>query len=200
MRISSFSAPTPRMTQTISPKFVTPSDAAKLYTQRPQTKREPHRPKPESVIFKEIRLDQIAELPIHPCFKFRTIKLDNSATPCVISARNPAFSQNATRPILGLVGVGLTPGLGPRMAGKLLQDFGTPETILGASLTALESKRLPAAVRHTIYTRQSHGAASKELAQIQAEGCHLVTWDEQHYPRRLGEIYDPPPPVCPRKC
>jgi DNA processing protein len=28
---------------------------------------------------------------------------------------------------------------------------------------------------------------------MQAEGCHLVTWDEPHYPQRLREIYDPPP-------
>jgi DNA processing protein len=94
---------------------------------------------------------------------------------------------------LGWLALGLTPGLGPRMAGKLLQDFGSPDAIFSASLTALESKRLPAAVAQAIHTRQSLSAASKELAQVQAVGCHLVTWDEPHYPPRLREIYDPPP-------
>jgi DNA processing protein len=94
---------------------------------------------------------------------------------------------------LGWLALGLTPGLGPRMAGKLLQDFGSPEAIFSASLTALESKRLPAAVAQAIHTRQSLSAASKELAQVQAVGCHLVTWDEPGYPHRLREIYDPPP-------
>jgi len=94
---------------------------------------------------------------------------------------------------LGWLALGLTPGLGPRMAGKLLQDFGSPEAIFNASLSALESKRLPAAVAQAIHTRQSLSAASKELAQVQAVGCQLVTWDEPNYPQRLREIYDPPP-------
>jgi DNA processing protein len=94
---------------------------------------------------------------------------------------------------LGWLALGLTPGLGPRMAGKLLQEFGSPEAIFNAPLSALESKRLPAAVAQAIHTRQSLSAASKELAQVQAVGCHLVTWDEPHYPQRLREIYDPPP-------
>ncbi|MGB8541161.1 MAG: DNA-processing protein DprA [Candidatus Acidiferrales bacterium] len=87
----------------------------------------------------------------------------------------------------------MTPGLGPRMAGKLLQEFGSPEAIFSAPLSALESKRLPAAVAQAIHTRLSLSAASKELAQVQAVGCQLVTWDEPHYPQRLREIYDPPP-------
>jgi DNA processing protein len=33
--------------------------------------------------------------------------------------------------------LGLTPDLGPRMAGKLLRDLGSPEAIFNASLTAL---------------------------------------------------------------
>lgn len=43
------------MTQTTSPKFVTPFAAAKQYTRRPQTKREQHRPNQESMIFKEVQ-------------------------------------------------------------------------------------------------------------------------------------------------
>jgi DNA processing protein len=35
--------------------------------------------------------------------------------------------------------------------------------------------------------------AAKELAQAQATGCRLLTWDEAEYPARLREIYDPPP-------
>jgi DNA processing protein len=34
--------------------------------------------------------------------------------------------------------------------------------------------------------------AAKELAQVQAAGCRLLTWDEPEYPARLREIYDPP--------
>jgi DNA processing protein len=93
---------------------------------------------------------------------------------------------------LGWLALALTPGLGARMAGKLLCEFGSPEAIFQASLTALEAQRLPAAVAQAIHTRQPLSDAAKELALVQAAGCRLLTWDEPEYPRRLREIYDPP--------
>jgi DNA processing protein len=94
---------------------------------------------------------------------------------------------------LGWLALALTPGLGARMAGKLLRAMGSPEAIFNASLTELESHRLPAAVAQVIDTRQPMSAAAKELAQAQAAGIRLLTWDEPEYPQRLREIYDPPP-------
>ena len=94
---------------------------------------------------------------------------------------------------LGWLALALTPGLGARMAGKLLRAMGSPEAIFNASLTELESHRLPAAVARMIHTRQPMSAAAKELAQAQAAGIRLLTWDEPEYPQRLREIYDPPP-------
>jgi DNA processing protein len=79
------------------------------------------------------------------------------------------------------------------MAGKLLRAIGSPEAVFNASLTELESHRLPAAVAQAIHTRQPMSAAAKELAQAQAAGIRLLTWEEAEYPRRLREIYDPPP-------
>ena len=94
---------------------------------------------------------------------------------------------------LGWLALALTPGLGARMAGKLLSVFGSPEAIFNASLTALEAQRLPAAVAQAIHSHQPMSAAAKELAEAQAAGCRLLTWDEPEYPSRLREIYDPPP-------
>jgi DNA processing protein len=94
---------------------------------------------------------------------------------------------------LGWVALALTPGLGPRLAGKLLSEFGTPAAVFNASLTALEAQRLPAAVAQAIHSRQPMSDAAKELAQAQAAGCRMLTWDEPEYPARLREIYDPPP-------
>src|SRR5579863_2833905 len=94
---------------------------------------------------------------------------------------------------LGWLALALTPGLGARMAGKLLKEFGSPEAIFNASLTALEAQRLPAAVAQEIHDRRPLSLAAKELAQVQALGCRLLTWDEPEYPARLREIYDPPP-------
>jgi DNA processing protein len=94
---------------------------------------------------------------------------------------------------LGWLALALTPGLGARMAGKLLRVFGSPEAIFNASLTALEGQRLPAAVAQAIHAKQPLSLAAKELAQAEAAGCRLLTWDEPEYPARLREIYDPPP-------
>jgi DNA processing protein len=93
---------------------------------------------------------------------------------------------------LGWLALALTPGLGARMAGKLLGQFGSPDAIFNASLTALEGQRLPAAVAQAIHARRPLSDAAKELAQAQAAGCRLLTWDEPEYPARLREIYDPP--------
>src|SRR5271170_2192659 len=94
---------------------------------------------------------------------------------------------------LGWLALALTPGLGARMAGKLLGQFGSPDAIFNASLTALEGQRLPAAVAQAVHSRRPLSDAAKELAQAQAAGCRLLTWDEPEYPSRLREIYDPPP-------
>jgi len=94
---------------------------------------------------------------------------------------------------VGWLALALTPGLGARMAGKLLQEFGSPDAIFSASLTALEGQRLPAAVAQALHSRRPVSDAAKELAQVQAAGCRLLTWDEPEYPQRLKEIYDPPP-------
>jgi DNA processing protein len=94
---------------------------------------------------------------------------------------------------LGWIALALTPGLGPRLAGKLLREFGTPEAIFEASLTSLEAQNLPARVAQAIHSREPLSAAAKEIAQAEQYGCKMLTWDEPEYPARLREIFDPPP-------
>jgi DNA processing protein len=94
---------------------------------------------------------------------------------------------------IGWLALALTPGLGARTAGKLLREFGSPDAIFNASLTALEGQRIPVAVAQALHSRRPLSDAAKELAQVQATGCRLLTWDEPEYPARLREIYDPPP-------
>jgi len=94
---------------------------------------------------------------------------------------------------IGWIALALTPGLGARSAGKLLREFGSPDAIFSASLTALEAQHLPAQVAQALHSRRPLSDAARELAQAQAIGCRLLTWDEPAYPARLREIYDPPP-------
>ena len=94
---------------------------------------------------------------------------------------------------LGWLALALTPGLGARMAGKLLRELGSPQAIFRASLTELEGHHLPAAVAQAIHSRRPLSDAARELAAAQAAGVKLLSWDEPEYPARLREIYDPPP-------
>jgi DNA processing protein len=93
----------------------------------------------------------------------------------------------------GWLALGLTPGLGARLAGKLLREFRKPEAVFQASLTSLEACGLTAESAQAIHSQQPLRAAEQELAKIRALGCRLLTWDEAPYPKRLREIYDPPP-------
>jgi DNA processing protein len=79
------------------------------------------------------------------------------------------------------------------MAGKLLREFGTPEAIFNASLTALEAQNLPAPVAQAIHTKQAMSDAARELAQVEQSRCRLINWSEDCYPHLLRQIYDPPP-------
>lgn len=94
---------------------------------------------------------------------------------------------------LAWLALGLTPGLGARLAGKLLREFGSPEAIFAASLTALEACHISAEAAQAIRSQQPLRLAEKELARVRELGCRLLTWDDPAYPRRLREIYDPPP-------
>ena len=94
---------------------------------------------------------------------------------------------------LDWLSLSMTPGVGSRLAGKLLRQFGSPQEIFRASLTELEACRLPSAPARAIQSRSAHKDAEAELAKVRALGCRLLNWDEPEYPQRLLEIYDPPP-------
>ncbi len=91
------------------------------------------------------------------------------------------------------VGMSLTPGLASRLTARLLQRFGSPEAVFRASLTELESCQLPAAVAQSIHKQAALKPAEKEIAELRRNGDHLMNWSETNYPKRLLEIYDPPP-------
>jgi len=87
----------------------------------------------------------------------------------------------------------LTPGLGARLTARVLREFGSPEGVFAAPLTALERCNLPTATAQSIASQGAFSAAEKELAQIRDLGVQLLHWEESAYPQRLLEIYDPPP-------
>ena len=82
----------------------------------------------------------------------------------------------------------LTPGLGSRLTGKLLRQFGSPEEIFRASLTELEACRLPAAAAQAVFGKSGFRDAEKELGQVKTAGIRLLTWAEAEYPQRLRDL------------
>ncbi len=74
-------------------------------------------------------------------------------------------------PYFGWLALALTPGLGARQAGKLLREFGSPEAVFRASLTALEAQNLPAPVAQAIHSGEPLRQAEKELAKVKQCGC-----------------------------
>jgi predicted Rossmann fold nucleotide-binding protein DprA/Smf involved in DNA uptake len=78
----------------------------------------------------------------------------------------------------GWLALGFTPGLGERMAGKLLGEMGSPQAIFNASLAELDAQRLPAVVAQTIHWHPPLSDAAKERAAAQAPGVKLLTWEE----------------------
>src|SRR5437879_13540933 len=80
-----------------------------------------------------------------------------------------------------------------RLSGNSLHQFGSPDGVFRASLTGLEACHLPAPAAQAIAKQTALRLAEKELAALRRNGSSLLTWEEPEYPRRLIEIYDPPP-------
>jgi DNA processing protein len=99
------------------------------------------------------------------------------------------MEPEASLPWLALT---LTPGIAARLTARLLREFGTPQGVFHASLTALESCNLPAPVAQALYKKQTFWRAEKEVDAIRRIGCRVVNCTEPEYPQSLLQIYDPP--------
>jgi DNA processing protein len=84
----------------------------------------------------------------------------------------------------------LTPGVAARLTGRLLREFGTPEAVFRASLTALEACNLPAPAAQAIFKKQMFWRAEKEVDAIRRIGCRILNCTEPEYPQSLLQIYD----------
>ena len=94
---------------------------------------------------------------------------------------------------LAWLGLVLTPGLGPTRIGHAVQQVGDAAQLIDLPLTELEGLRLPAASAQFIADGRTLAAAEKEAKLVYDAGATFLTMDDDDYPERLGEIYDPPP-------
>src|SRR5829696_2176185 len=90
------------------------------------------------------------------------------------------------------ISLNMTPGIGPRAATKLLERFGSAESVFHATRSELESLRLKPETILSIIKREFHEKAEEELQKTREIGGDVLILDDGSYPYLLREIADPP--------
>ena len=90
------------------------------------------------------------------------------------------------------IALNMTPGVGPRVATKLLERFGSPDAVFHARRAELESLRIKPDTIESIIKREFDERASGELERVKAFGGDILILDDGSYPGLLREIADPP--------
>lgn len=91
------------------------------------------------------------------------------------------------------ISLNMTPGVGPRLATKLLERFGSPDAVFHARRGELESLRLKPETTESIIKREFHARAVTELERVKQLGADVLILDDGSYPYLLRETDDPPP-------
>ncbi len=86
----------------------------------------------------------------------------------------------------------LTPGMGPTRIWKAMGRLEAAERLFEASLTELEGLGMPAAAVQFVFEGKARAAAEDEMKRVAEAGGSVLTPEDEAYPERLREIYDPP--------
>jgi DNA processing protein len=87
----------------------------------------------------------------------------------------------------------MTPGLGTRKAGQLLEVFRTPQAIFRASRSELQAAGLSASVAQSLASGCAFDDAADQQNQAAKAGAILLPVTDARYPAPLRDIFDPPP-------
>ena len=90
------------------------------------------------------------------------------------------------------ISLNMTPQVGPRAATKLLERFGSAESVFHATRGELEQLRLRAESVESILKREFHEKAEEELLKVKEIAGDVLVLDDGSYPYLLREIADPP--------
>jgi DNA processing protein len=90
------------------------------------------------------------------------------------------------------IALNMTPGVGPRVATKLLERFGSASAVFHARRAELESLRIRPETIESIIKREFEPKAAGELERVKALGGDILILDDGSYPDLLREIADPP--------
>ena len=86
----------------------------------------------------------------------------------------------------------MTPGLGTRKAGRLIDVFRSPQAIFRASRSELQSAGLAPAVAQSVASGCGFEDAADQRQKMAAFGAELIPIRTPLYPANLKEIFDPP--------
>ena len=86
----------------------------------------------------------------------------------------------------------LTPGMGPTRIWKAMGRLGAAARLFETSLTELEGLGMPAASAQFCFEGKARAAAEDEMKRVAEAGGTVLTPEDEAYPERLREIYDPP--------
>ena len=103
--------------------------------------------------------------------------------------------QPAVTPDDGLYWLALrmTPGLGTRKAGQLLEVFRSPQAIFRASKSELQAAGLAASVAQSLASGCAFDDAADQQNLAAKAGAQLIPLTDPRYPPALRDIFDPPP-------
>ena len=108
------------------------------------------------------------------------------------SARPPAPLLSEDE-IIHWLALRMTPGLGTRKAGQLIEVFRTPQAIFRASRSELQGAGLSAAVAQSVASGCAFEDAADQRQKMIEAGAELIPIRTPLYPASLREIFDPPP-------
>jgi DNA processing protein len=92
-----------------------------------------------------------------------------------------------------LIALNMIPHVGPVRLRNMQDRIGSPAAILSASKDQLlHVPGIGEAAADAIVGWESGVDLRGELRRIQEFGCQVVTWQDEHYPPLLKQIYDPP--------
>jgi DNA processing protein len=101
----------------------------------------------------------------------------------------PTASENR----LAWVALTLTPGLGPKRILKAAQALQDVSRLFQLSLTELEALNFPAPSAQFLFSGKARIEAEQELQRVREQRGAVLTYEDEDYPERLREIFDPPP-------
>lgn len=94
--------------------------------------------------------------------------------------------------VTDFIALSLVTGVGSRTAARLIDWFGGPGEVLGASADSLAEFGLKAELIERLGDPEYRRMAESELRKVETFGAEVITLHDARYPSLLRETYDPP--------